>query len=88
MKQYRELLRYPNAKVLLLTAFPARVAYGMIALATFFKAEQATGSIAVAGLAIGLESLSSALTAGLRGALMDRWGQKWPLRILYPVMPY
>ena len=84
MKQYRELLRYPNAKVLLLAAFPARVAYGMIALATFFKAEQATGSIAVAGLAIGLESLSSALTAGLRGALMDRWGQKWPLRIFVP----
>jgi len=84
MKQYLELLRRPHAKVLLLVAFPARIAYGMIALATFFKAEQATGSIAVAGLAIGLESLSSALTAGLRGALMDRWGQKWPLRIFVP----
>lgn len=84
MKQYLELLRHPNAKVLLLVAFPARIAYGMIALATFFKAEQATGSIAIAGLAIGFESLSSALTAGLRGALMDRWGQKWPLRIFVP----
>ncbi len=56
----------------------------MLALATFFKAEQATGSIAVAGLAIGLESLSSASTAGLRGSLMDKWGQKWPLRVFVP----
>jgi len=56
----------------------------MLALATFFKAQQATGSVAVAGLAIGLESLSSASTAGLRGSLMDKWGQKWPLRVFVP----
>lgn len=84
MRRYQELLRIPYVKVLLVSAFPARIAYGMIALGTFFKAEQATRSIAIAGLAIGLESLSSAITAGLRGSLMDRWGQKWPLRILVP----
>jgi MFS family permease len=84
MRRYQQLLRIPHVKILLISAFPARIAYGMIALAVFFKAQQATGSIAIAGLAIGLETFSSAITAGLRGSLMDRWGQKWPLRIFVP----
>ncbi len=84
MKRYRQLLAIPHVKVLLISSFPARVAYGMVALATFFKAQQSTGSIAIAGLAIGLETLSSAATAGLRGSLMDKWGQKWPLRVFVP----
>ena len=56
----------------------------MIALGIFFKTEQTTGSVAAAGLAIGLNSLAGSLTAGVRGSVMDRWGQKWPLRILVP----
>lgn len=56
----------------------------MIALGIFFKTEQTTGSVAAAGLAIGLNSLAGSLTAGIRGSVMDRWGQKWPLRILVP----
>ena len=56
----------------------------MVALAIFFKTEDATGSVAVAGLAIGINSLAGAATAGLRGSLMDRFGQKWPLRIFVP----
>jgi MFS family permease len=56
----------------------------MIGLGIFFKAEQSTGSFAIAGFAIGLNSLAGAATAGLRGSVMDRWGQKWPLRILVP----
>ncbi len=36
------------------------------------------------GFAIGLYSLASSLTAGIRGSVMDRWGQKWTLRILVP----
>ena len=67
-----------------IAAFPARVAYGMIGLGIFFKAEQETGSVAIAGFAIGLYSLASSLTAGIRGSVMDRWGQKWTLRILVP----
>ena len=84
MKRYRELFAIPNVWVLVLSAFPARVAYGMVALAIFFKTEDATGSIAAAGLAIGINSVAGAATAGLRGMLMDRYGQKWPLRILVP----
>jgi MFS family permease len=56
----------------------------MIGLGIFFKAEQETGSVAIAGFAIGLYSLASSLTAGIRGSVMDRWGQKWTLRILVP----
>ena len=78
MKRYKELFAIPNVWVLVLAAFPARVSYGMVALAIFFKTQQATGSVAVAGLAIGINSLAGAATAGLRGSLMDRFGQKWP----------
>ena len=56
----------------------------MVALSIFFKTQQAIGSVAVAGLAIGINSLAGAATAGLRGSLMDRFGQKWPLRIFVP----
>jgi len=84
MKRYKELFAIPNVWVLVLAAFPARVSYGMVALSIFFKTEDATGSVAVAGLAIGINSLAGAATAGLRGSLMDRFGQKWPLRIFVP----
>jgi MFS family permease len=84
MKRYRELFAFPQVISLGISAFPARLAYGMIGLGIFFKAEQETGSVAIAGFAIGLNSLASAVTAGLRGSVMDRWGQKWTLRLLVP----
>ena len=84
MQRYRELLRFPNAWVLILTALPARISYGMISLAIFFKTEQETNSVAIAGLAIGINSVAGSLTAGIRGSIMDKWGQKWPLRIFVP----
>ena len=74
----------PNVWVLVLAAFPARVAYGIVGLALFFKTEQETGSIALAGLVIGANSLAGSFTAGVRGSLIDKYGQKWPLRILVP----
>ena len=84
MKRYRELFRFPQVIRLGISAFPARLAYGMIGLGIFFKTEQETGSVAIAGFAIGLNSLAGSLTAGIRGSVMDKWGQKWPLRILVP----
>ena len=84
MHRYRELLRFPNAWVLILAALPARISYGMIGLAIFFKTEQETKSVAIAGLAIGINSLAGSFTAGIRGSIMDKWGQKWPLRIFVP----
>jgi MFS family permease len=84
MKRYRELFAFPQVIHLGIAAFPARLAYGMLGLGIFFKAEQSTGSFAIAGFAIGLNALAGAATAGIRGSVMDRWGQKWPLRILVP----
>jgi MFS family permease len=85
MNRYKELFAFPQVLLLGLSAFPARIAYGMIGLGIFFKAEQETGSVAVAGFAIGLNSLAGSVTAGLRGSVMDRFGQKWPIRILVPM---
>jgi MFS family permease len=85
MNRYRELMAFPQVIRLAISAFPARLAYGMIGLGIFFKTEQETGSIAAAGFAIGLNSLAGALTAGIRGSVMDRFGQKWPIRILVPM---
>ena len=84
MSRYLELLKLPNARALLITSFPARIAYGMLGLAVFFKVERETGSVAAAGLAIGAFALSQSVTAGIRGTVIDRFGQKWPLRILAP----
>lgn len=85
MNRYQELFGFPQVIRLGLSAFPARLAYSMIGLGIFFKAEQETGSIAVAGFAIGLNSLAGSITAGIRGSVMDRFGQKWPIRILVPM---
>ena len=78
-------MAFPQVIRLGISAFPARLAYGMIGLGIFFKAEQETSSVAIAGFAIGLNSLAGAATAGLRGSVMDRFGQKWPIRILVPM---
>lgn len=78
-------MAFPQVLRLGISSFPARLAYGMIGLGLFFKAEQTTGSVAIAGFAIGLNSLAGAATAGLRGSVMDRFGQKWPIRILVPL---
>ena len=84
MKRYIDFFKTPQVVPLFLASFPARIAYGMIGLSVFFKAQQETGSIAFAGLAIGLTSVAGSLSAGVRSSIMDRYGQKWPLRILVP----
>jgi predicted MFS family arabinose efflux permease len=84
MNRYQELLRLPHVKSLILSAFPARMAYGMVGLSIFFKTIHETNSIPLAGLAIGLNSLSGSFTSGVRGSIIDRYGQKWPIRIFVP----
>ncbi len=84
MKRYAELFRFPNVWVLVLSAFPARVAYGMVSLGIFFKVEREIDSIAFAGLAVGINAAAGAATAGVRGMIIDTYGMKWPLRIQVP----
>jgi MFS family permease len=84
LSNYMEVIKAPGALRLLLASLPSRTTYGMISLSIYFKVQQETGSIAVAGLAIGLNGLAGAITAGLRGAVIDRFGMIWPLRVLVP----
>ena len=84
MKQYLEIFKIRLARNLLIAATPARMAYSMIGLALFFKTERTLDSIPLAGLALGLNSFAGSITAGIRGNAIDKWGQKWPIRILIP----
>lgn len=84
LANYRKVLQAPGAVRLLLSSLPSRTTYGMILLSIYFKVQQDTGSIAIAGLATGLNGLAGALTAGIRGAVIDKFGMIWPLRILAP----
>ena len=84
MKRYVELFQFPNVWVLVLSAFPARVAYGMVSLGIFFKVERELESVAIAGLAVGINAAAGAATAGIRGTIIDRYSMKWPLRIQVP----
>ena len=84
MRAYFEVLRMRSAQMLMLSAFPARLAYSMIGLGIYFKVQHSTHSISAAGVAVGLNGLAGALTAGVRGTIMDTWGLKWPLRLFVP----
>ena len=84
MSRYSQVLSNKSGQYLLISSFPARLAYGMISLSIFFKVQQATGSIAIAGLATGVNGITGATTAGLRGSLIDKFGMKIPLRFLAP----
>lgn len=84
MSRYSKVLSNKSGQYLLISSFPARMAYGMISLSIFFKVQQTTGSIAIAGLATGVNGVTGATTAGLRGTLIDKFGMKIPLRVFAP----
>jgi hypothetical protein len=46
--------------------------------------QDVTGSITLAGIATGIETLTSSLTAGFRGNLIDKFGQTKPLSFFVP----
>ena len=84
MNRYRQLFAFPNAWLLVITSFPARIAYGMVGLGIFFKVESELDSVAIAGLAVGINAAAGAATAGIRGMVIDKYGMRWPLRIQVP----
>ncbi len=84
MRQYLDLLALPGVKRLILSALPGRLAYAMVQLATFFYVKEVTDSIALAGLATGLEGITSAATAGIRGTVIDKFGQFRPFLFFVP----
>ena len=85
MRTYRELLRIPGVIPLLLSATFPRLSYSMVSLAAFFHIQAATGSVGTAGLALGVQGLLGSLTAGPRGAFVDRHGQTLPLYVMAPM---
>lgn len=84
MKTYRELFAVPGVLRLLFSATFPRLAYSMVGLSIFFHLQAKTGSVGTAGLALGLSSLMGALTAGPRGAIVDKYGQTVPLYLMAP----
>jgi hypothetical protein len=69
---------------MMIAAFPARLAYGMVGLDIYFKVHDDTHSIALAGLAAGVNGIVGAITTGLRATVIDRLGLKIPLRLFVP----
>ncbi len=69
---------------MMLAAFPARLAYGMVSLDIFFKVRSDTHSITIAGLAAGASGIVGSLSTGIRAAVIDRLGLKIPLRVFVP----
>lgn len=84
VRAYRELLRLPGAWWLICGALPGRIAFSMCSLSVFFRVDHVTNSLAAAGAAVGAFGLTSSITAGWRGSLVDRFGQTKPLRIFVP----
>ena len=84
MRAYWEILRNPRALAMILAAFPARLAYGMVGLDIYFKVHDDTHSIALAGLAAGANGIVGSLSTGFRAAVIDRLGLKIPLRVFVP----
>ena len=84
MRQYLRILRTREARRLLLSTLPARLAYSMVGLSLFFHVLQTSDSLTRAGLTIGVNGICGAVSAGVRGSLMDRYGQTWLLYILVP----
>lgn len=84
LSAYWQLLRTPLILRLILSVLPGRIGFAMVGLSLFFHVHQRTGSIARAGLTIGASALAAAITAGIRGAMIDRAGQTLPLLIFVP----
>lgn len=81
---YAELIRLPGVKRLIISNIPGRIAYGMLSLTIFFYVHETTNSVAVAGLAAGVETMAGSGTAGVRGHLIDKYGQTKPLAFFVP----
>jgi predicted MFS family arabinose efflux permease len=71
---YRPLFATAEARRLVLTSLLARLPMGVFWVPLFLVAQEAGGSYAFAGLTTGVEALCVALSAPVRGRLMDRHG--------------
>jgi MFS family permease len=72
---YRQLLRPPGAKRLVVSVLVGRLPTGIFSLAIVLLVRQQTGSFAQAGAASAAWAIGAGLVAPLQGRLVDRFGQ-------------
>ena len=84
MRAYLDILRIAEARRLFLALLGVRLGYAMISVSVSLLAHERSGSWATAGLAVGVFSLMAGATAPLRGHLVDRYGQTWPVAVYVP----
>jgi predicted MFS family arabinose efflux permease len=83
LRTYLTILATPGAARLVAASLLARLSFGLFDLALVLLVQRATGSFAAAGLALGLHAVGVAVTAPLRGRLLDRLGAR---RALPPLL--
>ena len=69
---------------MIMAAFPARLAYGMVGLDLYFKVHDDTHSIALAGIAAGVNGICASASTGIRASVIARIGNMRALRFFVP----
>ena len=69
---------------MIVAAFPARLAYGMVGLDLYFKVHDDTHSIALAGIAAGVNGIFASISTGMRASIIARLGNMVALRFFVP----
>ncbi len=75
LEAYRDLLRPPGARRLVITVLIGRIPIGIFSLAIVLLVRQQTGSFAQAGAASAAWAIGAGIVAPLQGRLVDRFGQ-------------
>ena len=84
MRAYLDVLRNKRARHMIMAAFPARLAYGMVGLDLYFKVHDDTHSIALAGIAAGVNGICASASTGIRASVIARIGNMRALRFFVP----
>ena len=69
---------------MIVAAFPARLAYGMVGLDLYFKVHDDTHSIALAGIEAGVNGIFASISTGMRASIIARLGNMVALRFFVP----
>lgn len=79
---YRDVLRLPHAAAVFSAALLGRLSFATVSLALLLTVQRATGSYATAGAATALFGMTNVVLSPARARLVDRRGQRGPLRWL------
>ncbi|GAA0917365.1 MFS transporter [Streptomyces rhizosphaericus] len=82
MRAYAELMRHGSARRLMLASTTGKLRFAIFPLATVLLGHGSSGSFLDAGIVAGAWSVGGTVTAPLRGRLVDRHGQRWPMGVM------